>query len=89
MTQATTMTRSEAIAALTKSGERYELQELQIDGVPCRVFMNAPPSLRTLFEETRSDKPFIVYDDERLTFADTYREAARVAYLLVHQYGVV
>ena len=27
-------TRSEAIAALTKSGERYELQQSEIDGVP-------------------------------------------------------
>ena len=89
MGQVTTMKRSEAIAALTKPGERYELRELEIKGVPLRVFKNAPSSLRALYEETRSDKPFIVYDDERLTFAEAYREAARVAHLLVHQYRVV
>ncbi len=89
MPDASSMTRGEAIAALTKSGERYELQELEINGVPVRVFKNAPSSLRVLYEETRSDKPFIVYDDERLTFADAYRDSARIAHLLVHQYGVI
>ncbi len=88
MAEAQTMTRSEAIAALAKSGERYELQELEINGVPLRVFKNAPSSLRALYADTKSDKPFIVYDDERLTFADAYRDAARVAHLLVHEYGV-
>ncbi|MCH7698061.1 MAG: acyl--CoA ligase [Chloroflexi bacterium] len=88
MADANSMTRSEAIAALTKSGERYELQEFEINGVPVRVFKNAPTSLRALYEETRSDEPFIVYDDERLTFADAYRDSARIANVLVHQYGV-
>ena len=89
MADANSMTRSEAIAALTKSGERYELRELEINGVPVRVFKNAPSSLRALYEETRSDKPFIVYDDERLTFAGAYRDSARLAQVLVHQYGVI
>ena len=89
MAGANSMTRSEAIAALTKSGERYELQKIEINGVPVRVFKNAPASLRALYTETQSDKPFIVYDDERLTFADAYRDAARIAHVLVHQYGVV
>jgi len=82
-------TRREAIAALTRPGERYELQQIEIDGVGMRTFKNAPSSLRTLFEEARSDKPFIVFDDERLTFAEAYGDAARVAHLLVHEYGVV
>ena len=81
-------TRSEAIAALTKPGERYELEQVEINGVPLRVFKNAPASLRALYAETQSDKPFIVYDDDRLTFADAYRDAARVAHILVHQYDV-
>ncbi len=57
MADANSMTRSEAIAALTKSGERYELQELEINGGPVRVFKNAPSSLRALYEETRAVPP--------------------------------
>ncbi|MCH8850693.1 MAG: AMP-binding protein, partial [Chloroflexi bacterium] len=88
MAEAKTITRIEAIAALTKPGERYELQQLEINGVSMRAFKNAPSSLRALYTETQSEKPFIVYDDDRLTFAEAYRDAARVAHILVHQYGV-
>ncbi|MCI0856781.1 MAG: acyl--CoA ligase [Chloroflexi bacterium] len=88
MAEANTITRIEAIAALTKPGERYELQQLEINGVSMRAFKNAPSSLRALYTETQSEKPFIVYDDDRLTFAEAYRDAARVAHILVHQYGV-
>ena len=88
MAEAKAITRIEAIAALTKPGERYELQQLEINGVSMRAFKNAPASLRALYAETQSDKPFIVYDDDRLTFAEAYRDAARVAHILVHQYGI-
>jgi long-chain acyl-CoA synthetase len=82
------MTRLDAIAQLTKPGERYELERLEIRGVPVRAFKNAPRSLRELYIETQSDKTFIVYEDERFTFTETYREAAKVAHLLVHEYGI-
>jgi len=82
------MTRTEAIAKLTAPGERYELQQIEIDGVPMRAFKNAPSSLRMLYEDARSDKPFIVLEDERLTFAEAYRDAARIAHVLAHEYGV-
>ena len=88
MVEAKAISRTEAIAELTKPGERYELLQLEINGVPVRAFKNAPVSLRELYIETRSDEPFIVYDDDRLTFADAYRDAARIAHVLVHEYGV-
>ena len=88
MAAAKNPTRSEAIAALTKSGERYELQQVAIKGVPVRAFKNSPSSLRVLYEEARSDKSFIVYDDERRTFVEAYRDAVRIAHFLVHEYGV-
>ena len=56
--------------------------------MPIRVFKTAPASLRVLFEEAVSDKPFIVYDDERLTFAEAYETAAKIAWLLRTDYGV-
>ena len=43
--------RSDAIAALTAQGQPYALADAQIQGRAVRVFVNAPPSLRTLFEE--------------------------------------
>ena len=82
------MTRQEAIAALTAPGQPYELHEVVVDGRRVRAFRNAPTSLRALYEDTASDAPFIVYGDERMSFADAYRHAARIAHLLVHRYGV-
>jgi len=84
-----TMTRDEAIAALTGPGQPYELLRAQINDVPLRVFKNTPRSLGELFLQNVSDLPFIVFEDERLTFAEVYRRAARIAHVLVHEYGVV
>ena len=80
--------RAEAIAALTAPGELFELTTLSIAGQPQLVFANAPASLRQLYEDNASDKPFIVYDDERLTFAEAWAEAARIAVVLRRDYGV-
>jgi long-chain acyl-CoA synthetase len=80
--------RAQAIAALTGPGEPYELALQDIDGRPCKVFRHAPASLRQLYAETASDATFIVYRDERYTFAQAYRQAARLAHVLIHEYGV-
>lgn len=84
----TTMTRDEALARLTGPGEPYELATATIKGRTLKVFVNAPDSLRELFAEAASDATFLVYEDERLSFADTQRQAARIAHLLMEQYGI-
>lgn len=82
------MSRNEALARLTAPGEPYELAVRSIGGRPCKVFVNAPHSLRALFADTATDAEFVVYDDERLTFHQTWAQAARIAHLLVNRYGV-
>ncbi|MEP6623155.1 MAG: class I adenylate-forming enzyme family protein [Acidimicrobiia bacterium] len=82
------MNRAEAIASLTAPGQTYELEVVETARGPVRAFRNAPPSLRALFEATASDRPFIVYEDERYTFRETYVRAARTARLLVDEYGI-
>ena len=88
VTEAPTMTRAQAIAQLTRAGEPYELETIDIAGTPQRVFRNAPATLRVLFEETASDLSFILYEDETYTYAEAWRAAGRIGHLLVHQYGV-
>jgi hypothetical protein len=82
------MTRAEALAQLTAQGMTYELAEGETHGQRCKVFVNAPASLRELFESTASDAEFLVYEDTRLTFAQTWALAGRVAQLLTDTYGV-
>jgi long-chain acyl-CoA synthetase len=82
------LSRSEALEALTAPGEPYELVDVELYGRSCRAFRNAPPLLRDLYESTASDLPFIVYGDERLSFAEAWAESCRMAVLLMEQYGV-
>ena len=82
------MDRQEALAALTAPGERYELEDVELYGRSCRAFRNAPPTLRELYQESRSDLPFIVYQDERLSFEEAWAEASRIGTLLVEQCGL-
>jgi len=82
------MDREAALAALTAPGEPYELEEVELYGRACRAFRHAPPTLRHLFDQSRSNLPFIVYEDERLSFEEAWGTACRTGTLLVEQYGI-
>ena len=83
-----TMTRQEAIERLTAPGEEYEIIPGEVWGRPCRIFKNAPATLRDLYETARSDAAFLVYDQERYSFEETQRRVAQIANLLTGHYGV-
>ena len=78
----TPMPRARAIAQVTGPGQPHELADAVIGGRPLRIFRHAPPSLRALFESTASELPFLVYEDERWTFAEAWRAAARIGRVL-------
>jgi long-chain acyl-CoA synthetase len=85
------MTRDEAIAILTGPGQRFEVVEETVFGVRMRVFKNAPPSMRMVLEASRAfgDRDFLVYGDERWTFAEHYRIAAGLANRLLEHHQLV
>jgi long-chain acyl-CoA synthetase len=80
----------DAVAALTAPGAPFEMEERTIFDVPTRVWKNAPSSLRAILEASREhgDCTFIVYEDERLSFAEHYRQSAILAGRLVRQFGI-
>ncbi|HWE68073.1 MAG TPA: class I adenylate-forming enzyme family protein [Acidimicrobiales bacterium] len=81
---------AEANATLTAAGQMFEMEELEIRGVPTRTWKNAPPSLRTVLDLSlgHSDATFLVYEDERTTFAQHYRIACTLAHRLQSEFGV-
>jgi long-chain acyl-CoA synthetase len=81
---------AEATAALTSPGAPFEIEEVEIRGVPTRTWKNAPPSLRAVLEGSRlhGEKTFLVYEDERLSFTDHWSAAARLARTMVEEWGV-
>lgn len=84
----TELTLQQATAQLTGAGQDYELEEVDLYGHQCRSFKNAPPTLRKLFDENRTDETFLVYQEERYTFEEVYQESSRIAKLLIDSYGI-
>jgi long-chain acyl-CoA synthetase len=85
-----TVSIAEANATLTAPGQIFEMEELTIRGVPTRTWKNAPPSLRAVLDLSlqHGDATFLVYEDERTTFAEHYRIACSLAHRLQHAFGV-
>ena len=80
----------EAAARVTAPGSPFEITEIEVDGVTYRAYRNAPPTLRELFGSARArgDDTFLVYEDERWSFADVMRQVDALGALLVGRYGV-
>jgi long-chain acyl-CoA synthetase len=71
-------TKQELIAALTAPGSPFELEEAEILGIPWRIYKNAPASLAGYLTELKDkgDEPFLIYEDELYSAAETARLAA-------------
>jgi long-chain acyl-CoA synthetase len=82
--------RAEATAQLTAPGQMFDMEDLVIRGVPTRTWKSAPSTLRTVLELSvlHVDKDFLVYEDERITFAQHFRIAATLGHALAERYGV-
>ena len=80
----------EALNTLTGPGGAYEIGDAEIRGDNMRVFKSTPPSLRFLFGAARAhgDKPFLVYEDETWSFAETVDRADAIGAMLVERYGI-
>jgi long-chain acyl-CoA synthetase len=87
---APSMSIEEANAALTAPGQLFEMEELDIRGVPTRTWKHAPPSLRAIIDMSvaHGDAIFLVYEDERTTFAEHYRIACTLAHRLQSTFGI-
>jgi long-chain acyl-CoA synthetase len=84
------VTRAEAIAALTAAGQPFELATIERDGVPLRVFTQAPASMRDVLAATavHGDRDFLVYQGERTTYAEHLGLVAGLAAWLAEEHGV-
>ncbi len=68
----------------------FATTEIVVRGVPMRVFAAAPPTLRVLWQlaAAHADKTYIVYEDERLTYAEVQASVRSFAHYLQHTCGV-
>lgn len=69
---------------------QFAIETAEIDGVELRVFSKAPRNLGAVYDLARNvaDETFLVYLDERHTFAETLDMARRLARALREEYQV-
>ncbi|MCP5179920.1 MAG: acyl--CoA ligase [Pseudomonadales bacterium] len=68
------------VDAIIGPGGRYEVVQTRVRGVTMPVFKNAPHHLRELYQAAleHANRTFYVYEDERYTFIEAWRQAERV-----------
>ncbi len=83
------MTFQEACAQVCAPGTRFEIQEVDVAGIPTKVFAGTPPNMRYLFAAAaaRTDD-FIVFEDERWPMPRVLELVGQIGHALVHDLGV-
>jgi long-chain acyl-CoA synthetase len=84
------LTREQVIEELTAPGAPYEVATVNIRGVDLPVITTAPKTLRDLYDSVRSksETTFLVYEDERNSFADVYQRAAALSCQMRDRFGI-
>lgn len=72
---------------LTGPGTAFEVAEINVRHSPMRVYKKAPPSLREIWlgSLAHADRDYLVYGDERWTYAEAHAEVASIANWLASQ----
>jgi long-chain acyl-CoA synthetase len=75
---------------LTAPGAQFAMTDTEVFGNPMRVFTTAPPSMRFVWEMARGygERDYIVYEDERMTYAEADAQVRSLAAELSGTYGV-
>jgi long-chain acyl-CoA synthetase len=65
---------------LTAPGAQFEIVEVEVRGNRIRSYANAPRNLRDVWLSSHqfAERDYLVYHDERLTYADAHRQVAAV-----------
>ena len=79
-----------AFTELTALGAPFQWEPVDVHGVTVRSYLHLLPSLRAAFEatEVHGDAIAVVYEDERLSYAELHDRVRRLAVALQDRYGV-
>tara|TARA_B110001452_G_scaffold267465_1_gene277466 strand:- start:205 stop:1872 length:1668 start_codon:yes stop_codon:yes gene_type:complete len=82
------MDRRQALKTLSAPGMPLEMGNTEVYGKTRRIYKNAPKSLRELFSQTLSNETFLVFEEERYSFNETWALASAIGSGLVKDYGI-
>ena len=77
-------------AELTAEGSPFAWSTQEVRGMPMRVFDTAPPNMRFVWELSAqfADRPYIVFEDETITYGEAHAMVRSLAHYLVNEHGV-
>lgn len=80
----------EQMQELCEPGGPFEIREVTIRGVPTRTWVAAPSTLLEIWASSAAhgDAVFLVYEHDRITYAEAHEQVAAVAAALAQQHGV-
>ena len=75
---------------LCAPGQKFEMETVDVLGVPTRVWKNVIPHLRALADLGRNhgDHLFTIYEEERISYEAWYRATAELARYLIEDCGI-
>ena len=75
---------------LSAPGSPFATTEIQVRGVTVKTFASTPPSMRALWEMAGAfaDRTYVVYEDERYTYAEIAAAVRSLAHELHSTHGV-
>ncbi|MGK6319972.1 class I adenylate-forming enzyme family protein [Sphingomonas sp. DT-204] len=75
------MSMEQAEALLTAPGAKFEMETVDIRGVPTRVWKHSPPTLALLImaSQLHGDRVFTIYEGERVTYAANFKAVTHLA----------
>ena len=83
------MTFHEACDEVCAPGTRFEIQEIDVGGVPTKVFAGTPPNIRYLFSAAAArTHDFTVFEDERWPMPRVTELIGQTGHALVDRLGV-
>jgi acyl-CoA synthetase (AMP-forming)/AMP-acid ligase II len=74
-----------ARAELDTPGSPFATSAIDVRGVQLRAFASAPPDMRAIWESSaaNTDKDYLIYEDERYTYAEAHTQVRKLAAHLV------
>ena len=77
-------------AEMTEEGAPFAWSTQEVRGIPMRVFDNAPPNMRFVWEMSaqHADRTYIVFEDEVITYGEAHAMVRSLAHHLVDQHGI-
>ena len=78
------------IARLTAPGAPFEMETVELGGIPCRIFKTCPRTLTQLYRQAtrHADRVLAVEDDRQTTFREALQKSGRLAQGLETHSGV-